>query len=84
VDIEQSGKSITVRGIVVPVEWDKKGTVIAAALSTHQEEEYIIDHNEEGRKMMAFFQGEVEASGVVKKARDKKTITVNRFEIVHE
>jgi hypothetical protein len=80
--MEQGGKSITVRGIIVPVEWDKEGTVIAAALSTHKEEEYFIEHNKEAIKMMAFIQHEVKASGVVRKAHGKKTITVSSFEVI--
>jgi len=83
-DMKEDGKSITARGIVIPVDWDNKGTVIAAALSTHKEEEYLIEHNDEGRKIMAFIQHEVEASGVVRKDRDKKTITVSRFELIGE
>jgi len=82
--MKEGGKIITVRGIVIPVDWDKKGTVIAAALSTHKEEEYLIEHNDEGRKMMAFIQHEVETSGVVRKGHDKKTITISTFELIGE
>ncbi len=82
--MKEDGKSITARGIVIPVDWDKKGTVIAAALLTHREEEYLIEHNNEGRKMMAFIQHEVEASGVVRKGHNKKTITISRFELIGE
>jgi len=82
--MKEDGKSITARGIVIPVDWDKKGTVIAAALLTHREEEYLIEHNDEGRKIMAFIQHEVEASGVVRKGHNKKTITISTFELLGE
>jgi hypothetical protein len=82
--MNEGGTIVTVRGIVVPVDWDTKGTVIGAALSTHKEEEYLIEHNNEGRKMMAFIQHEVEANGVVRKGHNKKTITVSTFELIGE
>jgi hypothetical protein len=80
--MKEGGKIITIRGIVIPVDWDEKGTVIAAALSTHKEEEYLIEHTDEGRKMMAFIQHEVEARGVVRKDHHKKTITIGTFELI--
>jgi hypothetical protein len=84
VDIKEGGKIITIKGIVIPVDWDEKGTVIAAALSTHKEEEYLIEHNDEGRKLMAFIQHEVKVSGVVRKNPDKKTITISTYEVIRE
>jgi hypothetical protein len=35
---------ICINGIVVPVDWDEKGNVIAAAISCHGEVEYRIDN----------------------------------------
>jgi 5S rRNA maturation endonuclease (ribonuclease M5) len=70
---------ITIRGIVIPVDWDEKGKVIAAALSTHKEDEYLIDHDYKGQELLHHIQKEVEVSGVVRKNNGKKIIVVQKY-----
>jgi len=70
---------ITIRGIVIPVDWDEKGKVVAAAISTHNEDEYLIDNDYKGEKLLHFVQEEVEVSGIARKNKDKKTITVKKY-----
>lgn len=82
--MKEGGKIITIRGIVIPVDWDERGKVIAAALSTQKEEEYLIDHDYKGRKLMDYIQHEVEVSGVVRKNNNKKTITITTYEVIRE
>lgn len=82
--MKEGGKIVTIRGIVIPVDWDKKGTVIAAALSAHKEEEYLIDHDYKGRELMDYIRHEVEVSGVVRKNNNKKTITITTYEVIRE
>ena len=82
--MREGGKSITVRGIVIPSEWDERGRVIGAALSTHKEEEYLIDHDSKGRKLMDYIQCEVEVSGIVRKNKKRKTITITTYEVITE
>ena len=82
--MREGGKVITIRGIVLPVDWDEKGRVIAAALSTHKEEEYLIDHDYKGRKLMDYIQHEVEVSGVVRRNNNTKTITITTYEVIRE
>lgn len=82
--MRKGGKIITTRGIVIPVDWDEKGRMIAAGLSTHKEEEYLIDRDSKGRKLMDYIQHEVKVSGVVRKTNNKKTITVTTFEVIRE
>ena len=82
--MREGGKVITVRGIVIPVDWDEKGKVIAAALSTHNEEEYSIDHEYKGDELLRYIQKEVEVSGVARKNNKKKTITITTYEVIRE
>jgi 5S rRNA maturation endonuclease (ribonuclease M5) len=82
VDMKEGGKSITVRGIVIPVDWDEKGTVTAAALSTHNEEEYSIDLDHKGEELLRYVQQEVEVSGVARKSNNAKVITISAFEVI--
>lgn len=42
----------TVRGILIPVDWDEKGNVLAAAISGLDEQEYLIEQDEEGKELL--------------------------------
>ena len=75
----------TVRGLVIPVDWDEKGNVTATAISTHLEEEFLVDQNAWGEALLAFLRQRVKVSGsVVQKEDGKKVITVNRYEVLEE
>jgi hypothetical protein len=75
----------TVRGLVIPVDWDEKGNVTATAISTHLEEEFLVDQNAWGEALLAFLRQRVKVSGsVVLKEDGKKVITVNRYEVLEE
>ena len=67
---------ITIRGIIIPIDWDEKGNVAAIAVSTHDEKEYLICGQEKGEELRAHIREEVEISGVLKKEKEKKTIIV--------
>ena len=53
--------------------------MIAAALSTHKEEEYLIDHDFKGNELLHHIQKEVAVSGVARKNNGKKIITVQKY-----
>ncbi len=75
----------TVRGLVIPVDWDDKGNVTATAISTHLEEEYLVDQNAWGEALLAFLRQRVKVSGsVVLKAGGKKVITVKKYEVLDD
>jgi hypothetical protein len=75
----------TVRGLVIPVDWDEKGNVTATAISTHLEEEFLVDQNAWGEALLAFLRQRVKVSGSVALKEDgKKVITVNRYEVMEE
>lgn len=75
----------TVRGLVIPVDWDDKGNVTATAISTHLEEEYLVDQDAWGEALLAFLRQRVKVSGsVVLKKDGKKVITVKKYEVMEE
>jgi hypothetical protein len=75
----------TIRGLVIPVDWDDKGNVTATAISTHLEEEFVVDQNAWGEALLAFLRQRVKVSGsVVLKEDGKKVITVKRYEVLDE
>jgi hypothetical protein len=75
----------TVRGLVIPVDWDDKGNVTATAISTHLEEEYLVDQDAWGEALLAFLRQRVKVSGSVALKKDgKKVITVKKYEVLEE
>ena len=75
----------TIRGLVIPVDWDEKGNVTATAISTQLEEEYLVEQNAWGEALLAFLRQRVKVSGSVAVKDDgKKIITVKRYEVLEE
>ncbi len=75
----------TVRGLVIPVDWDDKGNVTATAISTHLEEEFLVDQDAWGEALLAFLRQRVKVSGSVALKKDgKKVITVKKYEVLED
>jgi 5S rRNA maturation endonuclease (ribonuclease M5) len=70
---------ITIRGIIIPADWDEKGRVVAVAVSGQNEQEYLIDKDYKGRELMHYIEEEVEVRGIAREAKDKKMITVQKY-----
>jgi hypothetical protein len=82
---KDAGTLTTLRGLVIPVDWDDKGNVTATAISTHLEEEYLVDQNAWGEALLAFLRQRVKVSGsIVLKEDGKKVITVKKYEVLEE
>ena len=58
----------TVRGIVIPVDWNDEGNALAVAILGAGEEEHFVEQDEEGKKLLQLMQQEVEVSGTVREA----------------
>ena len=70
----------TVRGIVIPVDWDEEGNALAVAILGAGEEEHFVEQDEEGKKLLKLMQQEVEVSGTVREAiQGHRTITVKGY-----
>jgi len=52
--------------------------VVAAAISTHNEDEYLIDKDYKEKELLHFIQEEVEVSGVARENEDKKILAVQK------
>jgi hypothetical protein len=75
----------TIRGLVIPVDWDAKGNITAAAISTPFEEEYLLEHNARGEELLAFVRERVKVSGLIRKDElGNKVISVTKYEILEE
>ena len=61
------------------MDWNEKGSVVALAISTPNEDEYLIDNDYKGKELLHSIQEEVEVSGVVREDENKKIITVQKY-----
>jgi hypothetical protein len=77
-------KVITIRGIVIPLEWDERDNVIAYGITTHKEKEYLIDNDHKGRELIDHMQCDVEVTGVVRKYNNIQKITVTAYDVIGE
>jgi 5S rRNA maturation endonuclease (ribonuclease M5) len=74
----------TVRGVVIPVDWDESGNAISVAISSHDENEYHVNKDEKGKQLLALTQEEVEVSGIVREKEDKRLISVKEYSVIKD
>ncbi|MDI6687519.1 MAG: hypothetical protein QME06_04780 [Desulfobacterales bacterium] len=79
---EKGDRPTIVRGIVVSMDWDEKGNALAAAISTPDEQEYVIKQDEKGKELLKFIRHDVEVYGVVRKAiKGRNMVTVKSYKL---
>ena len=77
--------SITIRGLLVPVDWDERGNITETAVSTYFEEEYLIERNARGEALLPFLRHKVKVAGVVRMDdRGRRVIRVKEYEVIEE
>jgi len=69
------------RGVIIPVEWDESGNVVAIAISTHGEDEYVIENEGKAAELKALIRQEVEVIGEVKRRDGKSIIRVKDYKL---
>ena len=70
---------ITIRGLIIPADWDEKGTVTAVALSAFDETEYLISAEGKGEELLNYLRKEVEVDGILSKEKDGRIIKIERY-----
>jgi len=70
---------VKIAGIVIPFDWDERGKVVAVAVSTFDEEVYLVDNREKGAEMLDLLREQVEIRGEVRNEDYKKVITVKKY-----
>jgi hypothetical protein len=77
--------SITIRGLLVPVDWDERGNITETAVSTYFEEEYLIERNARGEALLPFLRQKVRVVGIVEMdERGRKVVRVEEYEVIEE
>lgn len=75
----------TLRGLILPVEWDERGTISSIAVSTNSEEEYLVDENPLADELLAFVRLRAKVRGFVREDENgKKIITVENYEVLED
>jgi len=69
------------RGVIIPVEWDENGNVVAIAISTHGEDEYVIEDEGKGTELKDLVRQEVEVFGEVRRINAKRFIKVKKYKV---
>jgi len=81
-DKRKAGKNLaTIRGIVIPADWDEKGNVVAVAVSTYDEVEYLIENNEKEKELKAIIREEVEVSGILRENKNRLIMNVQEYRL---
>jgi predicted RNA-binding protein len=70
---------IKIKGIIIPFDWDEKGKVVAVAVSTYDEDVYLVDRQEKGLEMLDLLQEQVEIRGELRRENHKKIIIVKKY-----
>ena len=75
----------TLRGLILPVEWDERGTIRSIAVSTNSEEEYLVDESPLADELLALLRLRVKVRGSVRENENgKKIITVEKYEVLED
>lgn len=74
-------KTTVVKGVVVPTDWDEHGNVVALAISSNDEKEYIVDNKGKGKELLGLIRKEVEVRGVITEEDQRKIIRVSKYSL---
>jgi len=77
----EKNQPITIHGLIIPIEWDEMGNVIAISVSTFDEDEYLIEKDEIGEKLISFLRQEIEISGLYRLKGGRKIIRVKGYNV---
>jgi len=69
------------KGIVIPVDWKKDGAVVAVAISTNKEDEFLVEKEGCGEDLLNHIHAEVEVRGILSIGNDGKRIKITEYKI---
>jgi hypothetical protein len=73
---------ISVKGIIIPANWDKSGNVLSVAIATAEEDEYWVDDPGFADKFKSLLRKEIEVRGTVKRRYGKKVIKIKDWNCI--
>lgn len=75
-------QSVTLTGIIIPVDWNDDHEVIVTALATADEKEYRIGGNRKGKELLGYLQRQLEATGTLGEDEQGRPVITIRGYIV--
>ncbi len=72
-------RKITAKGILLPSEWDEKGSILALTFFTHDEDEYLVKGKELMPKLLAVLRREMVIEGYVRWEDGQKKVQITAF-----
>jgi len=76
IKLEKNRRLITIKGIVIPVDWDQKGNPVSVAIAAHTEKEYLVSNDSNGRELFNLIKEGVEVTGFAREIAGIKIIKV--------
>jgi hypothetical protein len=71
----------SIKGIVIPSDWDSNGNVISLSIATRDEEEYIIENHHNLSDLKKLLRREVVVNGSIKCRNNSKIINVKSIRV---
>jgi hypothetical protein len=79
---KRSNELVTLRGILLPMEWDEDGHVIAVGFSGTDEKEYQIEVKEKKAELLRLLQKKVEVTGLLREWAGNRVIVLKDYKLV--
>jgi hypothetical protein len=73
---------IRINGIVIPIDWDPGGEVVAVAIATYDEGFYPVALNAKGPELIAHLRKTIQADGQIETRNGRQTIRVDRYTLL--
>jgi hypothetical protein len=73
---------ITLRGILLPVDWDERGRIVAVGLSGIDEKEYVIQLTEKKEELLNLLKREVEVTGELRNGAGSNILILRHFKVL--
>jgi hypothetical protein len=75
-------KMIRIKGIVIPIDWDPGGRVVAVAIATYDEGFYPVALHAKGPELIAHLRQTIQADGRIETRDGHQTIRIDRYTLL--
>lgn len=76
-------RQVSIMGVVVPTDWDARGTISAVAITTPREEEYLVENGPVAEDLLELYGAEVLVTGTVSEDDEgNRLISVESYELL--
>ena len=77
--METNKEELSIRGILIPAEWDEEGNIIGLSIMTVDEKEYVVEEKTKRRGLLDLVRHEVEVRGLAREEAGRKAILVESY-----